>query len=574
MAPLEFKVIAQEKRARASVLTLPHGDVQTPVFMPVGTQGSIKGLTSEQMESIGCKILLANTYHLALRPGTDLIDDMGGMHSLMNWKNNMLTDSGGFQMVSLLELAEITEEGVTFQSPVDGSRMLLTPEMSIQHQNRIGADIIMALDDVAPSTINDPARFKEACHRTLRWIDRCIAAHTKPDSQNLFGIVQGGLDTSPGGLRDICIEGLVSRNLPGYAIGGLAGGECKDAFWRVVSKCAASLPANKPRYLMGVGYPVDLVVCSALGVDMYDCVYPTRTGRFGIAMVDSGLLKLTSRDFASDDRPIDANCTCSVCKSHSRAYVHLALKSNGSIGPTLVTLHNVTYMLSLMSRLRKSILDNKFESFAIEFMQNYYKDEPEYPKWVMEALADAGITLRPKKHSSTLRQSLVAYARESYATSGVDTDVYIAPYSPSPESLVSAVIQKLELTSEDVLYDLGCGDGRWLFEAIEKTKVSKVVGIELNASLVAGIESRVTTTLSEDDRGRISVLSMDLWKADISNATVIIVYGFSNLNSLKNHIRAQSPKCRVVSVGFRIPNWNPVWTIELEKIKCYLFEYT
>ncbi|ETV99775.1 queuine tRNA-ribosyltransferase, variant [Aphanomyces invadans] len=283
---LKLDVLHTHDRARACDLHLPHGTVHTPIFMPVGTQGTIKGITAEQMAlpPIDCKILLANTYHLALRPGTELLKDVGGLHDFMGWQRNILTDSGGFQMVSLLELAQITEVGVEFQSPVDGTTMLLTPEMSITHQNNIGADIIMALDDVAPSTIQDDARFLEATERTLRWIDRCIAAHKRPESQNLFGIVQGGLDTKPGGLRERCIQGLIDRNLPGYAIGGLAGGEDKTSFWTVVALCAERLPANKPRYLMGVGYPVDLVVCSALGVDMFDCVYPTRTGRFGTAI--------------------------------------------------------------------------------------------------------------------------------------------------------------------------------------------------------------------------------------------------------------------------------------------------
>lgn len=390
---LEFTVEATSGYARASTLKLPHGTVLTPVFMPVGTQGSIKGLTSEQLQlpPLDCKIILSNTYHLALRPGTELIADMGGLHNFMNWPRNLLTDSGGFQMVSLLELAEITEEGVTFQSPVDGTRMLLTPEMSIQHQNRIGSDIIMALDDVAPSTINDDARFKEACYRTLRWIDRCIAAHANPETQNLFGIVQGGLDVSPGGLRDVCIDGLIQRDLPGYAIGGLAGGEDKEAFWRVVSKCAKALPANKPRYLMGVGYPVDLVVCSALGVDMYDCVYPTRTGRFGTAMVPSGLLKLRTAEFANDERPIDVTCPCSVCKDYSRSALHISLK-NGGVAPQLVTYHNLAYMMRLMTTMRNSILEKAFPEFVQDFMKTHY-GEKEVPQWVVDALADAGITL-------------------------------------------------------------------------------------------------------------------------------------------------------------------------------------
>ncbi|KAF3640549.1 putative protein FAM91A1-like isoform X1 [Capsicum annuum] len=301
---VKWHFVSRFNRARAAQLILPHYECQTPLFMPVGTQGTIKGLTTHQLEDIGCQIILGNTYHLALCPTSELIDE-----------------------VSLLHLADITEKGVTFQSPVDGKPMLLTPEESIQIQNRIGADIIMALDDVVKTTITGP-RIEEAMYRTLRWIDRCIAgniieqaggsyfedeaqereefennsavsfwfiwytmngrklpnfyAHKKPHEQNLFGIVQGGLDPV---LRDICVKGLVERNLPGYAIGGLAGGEDKDSFWRVVAQCTAALPEHKPRYVMGVGYPLDIVVCSALGADMYDCVYPTRTARFGTALV-------------------------------------------------------------------------------------------------------------------------------------------------------------------------------------------------------------------------------------------------------------------------------------------------
>jgi queuine tRNA-ribosyltransferase catalytic subunit len=237
ISALSFDVHKQLLRARAGTLHLPHGTVRTPVFMPVGTKGTIKGLSSEQLvneESLTPEIILGNTYHLALQPGTELLDEFGGLHKFMNWKKNLLTDSGGFQMVSLLKLAEIKEEGVTFKSPIDGTEMLLTPEQSIKCQNEIGADIIMQLDDVVSSVSPDEARFREATLRSIRWLDRCIAAHKRPAEQNLFAIVQGGLDVSPGGLREHCVTEMVKRDLPGYAIGGLAGGEDKDSFWRVV----------------------------------------------------------------------------------------------------------------------------------------------------------------------------------------------------------------------------------------------------------------------------------------------------------------------------------------------------
>ena len=335
--------------------------------MPVGTHGTVKGLTTLEMQvpPLDFDIILANTYHLGCRPGGETLAQQGGLHAFMEWPRNILTDSGGFQMVSLLKLANITEEGVEFASPVDGSRMLLTPEMSMALQNQIGSDVMMALDDVVDSKTVDAARFEvrkgvsrpslprtshscrvqEACLRTLRWIDRCIAAHKRPAEQNLFGIVQGGLDVAPGGLRDRCLAGMLERDahLPGYAIGGLAGGEEKSKFWPVVDKCATGLPAAKPRYLMGVGYPLDLVVCTALGVDAYDCVYPTRTARFGTALVHAGLLKVKSAAMAHDPRPLDETCPCHVCAgpgAYSRATLHTLLRGD-SLGPQLLTYHNL-----------------------------------------------------------------------------------------------------------------------------------------------------------------------------------------------------------------------------------------
>ncbi|KAG6508210.1 hypothetical protein ZIOFF_033582 [Zingiber officinale] len=395
--------------------------------------GTIKGLTNIQLEEIGCQLILGNTYHLALRPGAELIDELGGLHKFMNWKRALLTDSGGFQMVSLLHLADITEQGVTFQSPVDGKPMLLTPEESIQIQNKIGADIIMALDDVVKTTITGP-RIEEAMYRTLRWIDRCIsetvgtynwAAHKRPDVQNLFGIVQGGLDPV---LRDICVRGLVDRDLPGYikqymlkenireptilmnilvimssmkanltsywdsyAIGGLVGGEDKDSFWRVVAQCTASLPEDKPRYVMGVGYPLDIVVCSALGADMYDCVYPTRTARFGTALVPEGILKLKNRAMANDERPIDLTCSCMVCKNYTRAYLH-GLVTKDAMGSQLLSYHNLSYMMRLSKNLHTSIVEGRFPEFVRGFLQTQFP-RGDVPEWVCNAMEVAGVDI-------------------------------------------------------------------------------------------------------------------------------------------------------------------------------------
>ncbi|KVH98551.1 Queuine/other tRNA-ribosyltransferase, partial [Cynara cardunculus var. scolymus] len=320
MMALRFEVLGRFNRARAAQLTLPHFVCETPLFMPVGTQGTIKGLTTNQLEDIGCQIILGNTYHLALRPTSELIDELGGLHKFMNWPRALLTDSGGFQM-----------------SPVDGKPMLLTPEESIQIQNRIGADIIMALDDVVKTTITGP-RIEEAMYRTLRWIDRCIAAHKRPKEQNLFGIVQGGLD-------------------PGYMCPRFGG---KEFAW-------------------GVGYPLDIVVCSALGADMYDCVYPTRTARFGTALVPEGVLKLKHQSMADDTRPIDPTCECMVCKNYTRAYLH-CLVTKDAMGSQLLSYHNLYYMM------QKS-------SFV-----NYRRKIPEFPngdvpEWVYNAMEVAGIDI-------------------------------------------------------------------------------------------------------------------------------------------------------------------------------------
>eukprot|EP00026_Physarum_polycephalum_P008883 Phypoly_transcript_08986.p1 GENE.Phypoly_transcript_08986~~Phypoly_transcript_08986.p1 ORF type:complete len:396 (+),score=44.45 Phypoly_transcript_08986:32-1219(+) len=388
--PLKFTVIAKWGKARVGKLELPHHICDTPMFMPVGTQGSVKGMTTHQLVDLNCGVILGNTYHLGHRPGPKVMDDMGGLHTFMGYPRAMLTDSGGFQMVSLLDLAEITEEGVKFQSPHDGSMMILTPEHSMEIQNSIGADIMMALDDVVSSTTTGP-RVEEAMHRTLRWIDRCIKAHKKPESQNLFGIVQGGLDVK---LRTECIKGLVARNLPGYAIGGLSGGESKDMFWKMVELSAAGLPEDKPRYLMGVGYSLDIVVCSALGVDCFDCVYPSRTARFGTALLDTpgGVIHLKSQNFKFDFSPIDPDCDCMVCKNYTRAYLY-TLAGREGLGAQLLTYHNIAYQMRLTRNLRESIIAGKFPEFVQKFIHTHYPQGA--PQWALDALQAAGN--KPKK---------------------------------------------------------------------------------------------------------------------------------------------------------------------------------
>ncbi|KAK4538188.1 hypothetical protein CDCA_CDCA16G4213 [Cyanidium caldarium] len=390
-----FTVEHVDGLARAGTLHLPHGPVRTPVFMPVGTQATVKGLTNAQMtdgDGLDLDICLANTYHLGLRPGGDALEALGGIHTFSRWPRNVLTDSGGFQMVSLLQFSQVTEHGVHFQSPVDGSAMLLTPERSMELQNQIGADIIMALDDVVPATATDAARFAEATERTIRWLDRCIRAHRRPQQQLLFGIVQGGLDTS---LRQRCLQQIVQRPLPGYAIGGLAGGEEKRQFWRVVQQCTATLPPDRPRYCMGVGYPADLLVCVALGVDMFDCVYPARTARFGSALVDGpapGVLKVRAADMAADYRPLSADCPQRCCRAYSRAYLHVLAARDASVVAQLLTLHNVAYLTRLMRRARQAIAEGDFPSWVQRWFRQQYPQH-DYPNWVCEALAAAGLPL-------------------------------------------------------------------------------------------------------------------------------------------------------------------------------------
>jgi queuine tRNA-ribosyltransferase len=360
--------------------------------MPVGTQATVKSLTADQLADLDLDIILANTFHLGLRPGGETLSALGGVHTFANWPRNVLTDSGGFQMVSLLQLATISEEGVRFQSPVDGSQMLLTPELSIKLQNQIGADIIMALDDVVPTTASVPERFREATARTIRWLDRCIAAHSRPREQLLFGIVQGGLDA---GLRRYCLDELAARDLPGYAIGGLAGGEEKDKFWRVVRQCTLRLPHEKPRYCMGVGYPEDILVCVALGVDMFDCVYPARTARFGSALVDGpapGILKVRSASMFADARPIEPECPCECCRHYSRSYLHVLMNRDPAVVGHLLTVHNLCYLTRLMRGAREAIFSASYPEYLQKWFAKKYPGGA-YPNWVREALAACGVTL-------------------------------------------------------------------------------------------------------------------------------------------------------------------------------------
>lgn len=358
-------------------------------------------------------IMLSNTYFLNLRPGAKALRAFGGLHNLMGWDRGILTDSGGFQMVSLLSLSEVKEDGVHFISPVDGTRLLLTPEESVRTQQAIGSDIVMQLDDVVsamldPSDPIDRERISTSTARTTRWLDRCIATHQdvpewrvramerglcKP--QCLFAICQGHLDLTPGGFRDRCIRDLSDRRdmLDGIAIGGLSGGEAKDSFWRVVAHCCERLPQDVPRYLMGVGFPLDLIVCACLGVDMFDCVYATRTARFGNALVPSGIIRLSQSRFRLDTRPIQEGCACSGCKV-PRAYLHSLLHEGSPVAGQLISAHNVAYLLQLMGGLRDAILAGETDEYVQGFLQQQFSSAEQVPKWAQEALAHAGIRVR------------------------------------------------------------------------------------------------------------------------------------------------------------------------------------
>jgi len=387
----QFKVLHTDGRARYTNLTLPHYDCFTPMFMPVGTQGCVKGLTSMQLEEIECQVILGNTYHLGQRPGKDLFLECGGLHKFMSWKRGLLTDSGGFQMVSLADLSDVTEEGVTFQSPIDGKSEMLTPEKSMEIQNAIGADIIMALDDVVSSVKISKERFEEATHRTTRWIDRCIKGHKRPKEQALFGIVQGGLDDR---LRDISLKGLLKRgkDLPGFAIGGLAGGEGKEDFCRVLESALPKLPFNKPRYVMGIGYPIDIVICTAFGGDMYDCVFPSRTARFGNALVPEGTLRLKQAQYKTDERKVQDDCDCVCCLNYTRKDLN-KIAGKETEASIVLTYHNLRYLMRLCKQMREAIEKKTFKAFCVEFTKKLYSLEKDgvVPKWVVDAFAKVDI---------------------------------------------------------------------------------------------------------------------------------------------------------------------------------------
>ncbi|HIV80541.1 MAG TPA: tRNA guanosine(34) transglycosylase Tgt [Candidatus Avanaerovorax faecigallinarum] len=354
-------------KARRGVLHTPHGDIQTPVFMPVGTQATVKAMRPEQVEEMGAEIILSNTYHLYLRPGHELIRQAGGLHKFMNWHKAILTDSGGFQVFSLGKLRKITEEGVRFQSHIDGSRHMLTPEKAVEIQNALGSDIMMAFDECAPYPA-DYRYVKDSMERTTRWLKRCKDAHRNTERQALFGIMQGGMYKD---LRKQSAEEIVDLDLPGYAIGGLSVGEPKDLMLEVLDDCVDYLPKEKARYMMGVGTPDYIFEGVERGVDMFDCVLPTRIARHGMAMTTFGRVNIKNAKYEKDFTPLDEHCDCYTCRNYSKAYLRHLFKADEMLSAMLLSNHNLYFLVNMMKGIRKSIEEDRFSEFKADFYEKY-----------------------------------------------------------------------------------------------------------------------------------------------------------------------------------------------------------
>ncbi|MEO1496868.1 MAG: tRNA guanosine(34) transglycosylase Tgt [Planctomycetota bacterium] len=358
--------------ARRGRLHTPHGVVELPTFMPVGTLGTVKGVDIERLADTGAQMVLGNTYHLALRPGEEVVRQLGGLHRFSGWQGPMLTDSGGFQVFSLAHKRKVTEEGVRFQSHVDGSMIDLTPERSVAIQEALGADVAMIFDEVIELPAPSDA-VRNAMQRSLRWAQRCVAAATRQADQSLFGIVQGGLDAE---LRQESAERLVEIGFAGYAIGGLSVGEPPADMYRAIAFTTPHLPADRPRYLMGVGTPTDLLEAIERGVDMFDCVMPTRNGRNALAYTDQGTLRLKNACHQKDNSPLDADCPCLACRRHSRGYLRHLFRAHEMLGPILVSIHNLTFYQRLMAAARAAIEAGEFARFKAERLRAWAKDGP------------------------------------------------------------------------------------------------------------------------------------------------------------------------------------------------------
>jgi queuine tRNA-ribosyltransferase len=372
MARFRFTLQAHDGAARAAAFETPHGTVHTPAFMVVGTQGAVRALTPDQVRATGTEVLLANTYHLALRPGERLVEKLGGLHAFTRWNGPILTDSGGFQVFSLPN-KEITDRGVRFKNEVDGSSMELTPERSIAIQNALGADVIMAFDECTPY----PATEKLAAtgvRRTLAWLERCVNAHERRD-QALFGIVQGSTYLE---LRASCAEAVVAMDLPGYAIGGVSVGEGHDLLCRITAHTAPLLPEKKPRYLMGVGLPEDVIAAIGFGIDLFDCVIPTRYARSASVFTRRGRIRLTNRRYRRDAYPIDTACDCAACaQGFSRAYLHHLFAANEVLSAVLASIHNVHFYQHLVHEAREAVLAKRYDAWRAAFLAEYHGEPAE-----------------------------------------------------------------------------------------------------------------------------------------------------------------------------------------------------
>lgn len=365
---LSFKVVKTDRKtaARRGEITTSHGTFPTPVFMPVGTQATVKSLTPEDLYEIGVNIVLSNTYHLYLRPGEDLVAKAGGLHGFMNWQKGILTDSGGFQVFSLSKLRKISDDGVTFNSHLDGARHFFTPEKVMDIEQKLGADIAMCFDECAPYPCShDYAR--QAMERTSRWARRCRESHNS-DCQALFGIVQGSIFED---LRRQSAADITALDFPGYAIGGLSVGEPKKDMYRILELMDTLLPQDKPRYLMGVGAPEDLFEGVKRGVDMFDCVLPTRLARHGTAYTHHGKITVRNANFARDFKPLDEECDCYVCKNFSRAYIRHLIKAEEMLASRLLSYHNIYFLTRLMENIRKALDNDEFNSYYLSFMKSY-----------------------------------------------------------------------------------------------------------------------------------------------------------------------------------------------------------
>lgn len=369
MAAVTYELIKKDTKtkARRGRVTTPHGTIETPVFMPVGTAATVKAMRPEEVKEMGAEIILSNTYHLYLRPGHEIVREAGGLHKFMNWDRAILTDSGGFQVFSLGALRKITEEGVQFRSHIDGSKHMLSPEKSIEIQTALGSDIMMAFDECAPYPA-DWKYVKDSMERTTRWLKRCKEAQTDTEKQALFGIMQGGMYKD---LRKQSAEEIVELDLPGYAIGGLSVGEPKELMCEIMDDCVDYLPENKPRYLMGVGTPDYLFEGVERGVDMFDCVLPTRIARHGMAMTSSGRVNIKNAKYERDFTPLDHQCDCYTCRNYSRAYLRHLFKCNEILSAMLLSNHNLHFLVNLMKNIRKSIEEDRFTEYKKEFYEKY-----------------------------------------------------------------------------------------------------------------------------------------------------------------------------------------------------------